>query len=684
MTGFMFAAAEILLTVLVTASQILTAGVAITTLGLLIYTFTFNLTDKVARSFAALMLVLTVMFVAEVLAGLTAAWPGLVEVWLRLQWVGLVFVPAIYMDFSDGLLATTGQPSRGRRLWGKRIAFVTAGAFLLTVVLSDAVVRGLVLGDTYQSFEPGPLLWLFILYYLIGVGFGLYTIYRAYRRCLTRVTRTRMAYLVVAAAIPPVGVFPFLLVGPEPAGLIRELLFFSTALGGNFITGTALVVMSYSVAFFGAPQPDRVIKSRLFAWLLRGPVTTSTVLTAMVLSGRVAAALQIEPGLVVASAAVVTLLGMQYGISTFRRPLESLLFSGGVDRDDLRRTQQLTERLLTADDVREFLETVVAAVCDVLRTPSGFIASVGPARVRFEVRIGPDRPPHEQADTLGALELPERPSAGPPGVFAWEGFWVMPLYGSRPANGAPDGELPVVGLLGWKQTADHSELEPEVQQALALLAARAERALEDRRLQRQVLSALDDLLPQVARLQQLRAAARYSARETLTKEDSAPHDSALVDDPNLSRWVKDALSHYWGGPSLNDSPLLGLQVVVQAQQEAPGENPSNALRTVLRRAIEQVRPTDETRKFTGEWLLYNILELKFLQNRRVRDVALRLSMSEADLYRKQRVAIDQVARIIAEMERDVQTRTTGNGPAPEFAPTEMMTETHGETQRNRA
>jgi hypothetical protein len=36
----------------------------------------------------------------------------------------------------------------------------------------------------------------------------------------------------------------------------------------------------------------------------------------------------------------------------------------------------------------------------------------------------------------------------------------------------------------------------------------------------------------------------------------------------------------------------------------------------------------------------------------VRDVAMRLAMSEADLYRKQRVAIEQVAQVISEMESE--------------------------------
>jgi hypothetical protein len=38
----------------------------------------------------------------------------------------------------------------------------------------------------------------------------------------------------------------------------------------------------------------------------------------------------------------------------------------------------------------------------------------------------------------------------------------------------------------------------------------------------------------------------------------------------------------------------------------------------------------------------------------VREVALRLAMSEADLYRKQRVAIEAVARAIAVMEQEAR------------------------------
>ena len=65
---------------------------------------------------------------------------------------------------------------------------------------------------------------------------------------------------------------------------------------------------------------------------------------------------------------------------------------------------------------------------------------------------------------------------------------------------------------------------------------------------------------------------------------------------------------------------------------------------------------------TTEWLLYNILELKFIQGKRVRDVAMRLAMSESDLYRKQRIAIEKVANYIAEMERQAQSIPSSEAP----------------------
>jgi hypothetical protein len=171
--------------------------------------------------------------------------------------------------------------------------------------------------------------------------------------------------------------------------------------------------------------------------------------------------------------------------------------------------------------------------------------------------------------------------------------------------------------------------------------------LVDRRTQQEVFTSLEALTPEVELIQNLRAAARYGGSNSLSEMLINPPVSMEQD--NLTRLVKDALTHYWGGPKLTESPLIGLQVVQQALDEHDG-NPTNALRATLRQGIDMVRPEGE-RRFTAEWILYNILELKFMEGRRVREVALRLAVSEADLYRKQRVAIEAVANAILEMER---------------------------------
>jgi hypothetical protein len=85
-------------------------------------------------------------------------------------------------------------------------------------------------------------------------------------------------------------------------------------------------------------------------------------------------------------------------------------------------------------------------------------------------------------------------------------------------------------------------------------------------------------------------------------------------------------------------------------------NRANALRAILKEAIDKTKPEGE-RKYTGDWLLYNILDLKFLQGKKVRDVANRLAVSEADLYRKQRIALENVAQIIMKMEQEKEAES---------------------------
>jgi len=87
-------------------------------------------------------------------------------------------------------------------------------------------------------------------------------------------------------------------------------------------------------------------------------------------------------------------------------------------------------------------------------------------------------------------------------------------------------------------------------------------------------------------IQRLRAAARYDGTEILAAPNNLPLEAGT-----LSQWIKDALTHYWGGPKLTQSPLLSLRVV-QKWLDNHEDSPTNALRAVLRQAIEQVRPEE--------------------------------------------------------------------------------------------
>jgi hypothetical protein len=99
-----------------------------------------------------------------------------------------------------------------------------------------------------------------------------------------------------------------------------------------------------------------------------------------------------------------------------------------------------------------------------------------------------------------------------------------------------------------------------------------------------------------------------------------------------------------------------MQVVEQAMLAHKEDGPK-ALKAVLAEAIEQLRPTSERSFTAAEWVLYNILEMRFIQGRKVRDIATRLSMSESDLYRKQKIAVEAVAASLSKMEERAAANT---------------------------
>ncbi len=640
------------ITVLQTLSQILASGIVITAFSLLLYALTFNLRERVARAFAVLTALVTVVYFCDVLIS-TLGSPEAVLLWLRLQWLGIAFVPAAFLHFSDAVLASTGLPSRGRRRLAIRVLYVAAAVFWALVQFTDAVVGGSAdLPVPHLMAEAG--FWAFLTQGAFAISWAAWNFWRAYRRTQTATTRRRMQYLIASAAAPLVGTFPFvLIVGQEAA--FHALSFWVLVIVSNVIVSALLLAMAYTVAYYGVTLPDRVVKGRFFQWFLRGPVVASSVLAVYVLVNRYGPSVPYYDPRVLPFLLIGSLLLLQFFITLVRLPIERRFFYG-TGRDELRRLVTLEDRLLTTQDLRQFFESVLANLSDSLGVPGAFLVAYDEAgHVAYEVVVGAPRP--EAAlpplDQLRAVRVVAPPPADggvddasqERHVFGWGASWLIPLHG-REGGRRPLG---LVGVSTAQAPGDEVRLTAEEDEVLQRLISRAATALEDRRLQLEVFEALDRLLPEMETVQRMRASA-YADNRNL---ETVPLDGG----GELPQLVRDALRDYAIGPRLTQSPLLRLRVVEQAMADHDG-NATQALRSVLREAIERIRPEGQ-RKTTGEWLLYNILEMKFLQGQKVRDVAMRLAVSEADFYRKQRLALEEAAAAIAQMEREARAQSNG-------------------------
>ena len=621
-------------------NEILTAGVAITAFSLFLYALTFNLRNRVARSFASIMLFVVVIFTAEALQNETVPDWGL-ETLLQVQWLGLVFLPAAYLHLSDALLVTAGMPSRGRRRWAIRFVYVISAGFLLSLVV------GLLFGDFIADGKPAPhlerTLWteFFSLFYSAAMIWAWVNFGRAFNQMLTRSGRRRMLYLMAGATAPAIGSYPYLMYGSSLAAEY-PLFFWGAALTVNIFVGGLIVVMAYAVAFFGVSWPDRLVKSRLFKWILRGPVTASATLGIMTVVRRGG---ELYDGTaysaLVPFSMVASVLLIEHTITVLSPFWERSIFFGG-DREELTLLQSVEERLLTKSDLRQFLDAVLAAVRDHLQSPLAFIAALDDEDLALITMAG-NKNLLDLEHFPEVLRVPGIADGQEHSVFVWGDFWVLPLRKHEP--GLDRDELsPLLGILGVAKK-DKFDVESAEHESLWLLAERAALALEDRQLQLRVFESLQNLKPQAEVLQRWRASGRYDSKASMLAQPN-------FDESDLPTLVKDALSHYWGGPKLSDSPLIDLEIVQKEAAEHDG-NRVNALRAILRQGVESVRPEGE-RSFTAEWILYNILEMKFIQGRKVRDVAGRLAMSEADLYRKQRVAVESVAKIVLEKEAEIK------------------------------
>lgn len=636
------------LTRLLTFSNVaISSIVVILAFSLLAYTFTYNFRSPVARRFALLLGCVMVVYASDVAINRVVTADS-AERWLRFQWLGVALVPAAYYLFSLAVLETTNYRI-GRRRWVAIIVSLIGLASAMIALLGSQLVDKVRYTPPISYLQAGPYFEFFITYFVITVLLALRNIWKARARCLTQHTRQRMTYLLLGFVAPGVGVFPYLVALSRIMVTSRASLpVLLLSLVGNIAVAGLLVLMSYTVVYFNVLTPDRVVRYRLIRFFMRGPIVAILVILAVQTLPTVESILGLPRDMVLFSVITGVIILSQLFLSVTKSWVDWLVYR--EDREEVAWLRELDRRLLTTSDLREFLENNLIALCELLRVPAGFVAAVVGPDLMLEATVGPDQSRTQIVnvkDWNDALNRALR-QEGTVRPVAHAGFWIWPLL-ETVTNG--DEKRRVLGILGVQARTETPLLGQDEMGVLHKMLQRIGSVLADRKLQQGVFVSLRRIIPDIDRIQQWRSLSPYSALESDTTPVQALLDPSPIHSQEFDTWVKEALSHYWGGPKLTLSPLVRLRVVSEALEHSDGD-PTKALRLVLGLAIERMRPEGKPNLSAPEWLLYNILEMRFIEGRKVREIADRLAMSESDLYRKQRVAIGQVARVLTDMEQE--------------------------------
>ncbi len=643
-----------------TLDQTLAAGVGIIALGLLLYALTYNLRQRVTWAYAVLLAALVAIYGGKALSSATQD-PQAQHFWLRTLWTGALWLPAAYLHFSDAVLATTGRPSRGRRRLAVRLVYGVAALGQGVLWWRPSWLWQGVRTAPAPHFHPSWGVLPFGLYYGGILFWAWVNLARAWRRTFSPVSRRRMAYLLTGAVFVGIGSFPYLSLG-FPAGQGWAGVFWLLAALLHLAVALLLVLMAYAVAFFNAPLPDRWVQMRLMRWLARGPSTAIIVLGLSTAVRRWSAARWgTSYTWLVPLTTIVAILGLQHLWDVFIPWWEGWVLRWKEGERWLR-LWRLQQNLFTDGDMQQLFEALLAAACDQLQVPAAWVALLEGEQVRQWIVVGETGPlPPASALTAWAREQKAGEAVSVWQGFTWDGWWIFRLRGADAADAL------LWGVVGLRRPEPYASGEPKAAQTSevsALLRPLLERmtwALHEWQRGQRLLQALEKAPPRSQALSRLRAVARYDRGRILAPLDDLPPT------PELAQWVRDALRHYWGGPKLTANPLLQWRIVQQVREQAGYEHPVHALRDVLRQAVERLRPAGE-RRFTTEWLLYNILDLKFLQGQKGREVARRLALSEAELYRKQKVALEELVRVLLTMEQAAREASSARGSAePEEA-----------------
>ena len=532
-------------TLLKAVSDILTAGVAIISFSLFIYAVTFKLHDKVTLSFTFLMLCIVVIFGADAFITVTQD-AGSLRFLLKVHWLGIVLLPTAYFRFSDGLLSMTGKPSRGRR------SLIGNLCIMISLAFAALLFTNLLVGVVIMDRPPAPYLErtifndLFSAFFFITMFLSWYNYIRAYHRTVTSTSRRRMLYLIISAVGPALGSFPYLLYGSGFAAQM-PLVFWLLSIISNATVFITLITMTYAVSFFGFPWTDRVIKSRLFRWVMRGPTTASLTLGVTTIINRLGKLFQVDVSALIVLAMVAVIVLFEYSITLFANVWERFLFSKN-DREELEQIRSLEDKLLTSNDVRQFTDLILATICDLLQVQGAHLFVINGNGNGMDVLAG--KLSQNYTDQKGeflnlAAGFEDREEVIVPDN---NGCSILPLF-FVPNDGSPE----LMGVI-LVEDFDDSRMDSEKQTSARKLTSRLALALHDRKVQENLFVSLEMLTPQVSIIQDLLATSRFN-------QEKIYDESPITDTQEVDKWVKDALDHLWGGPKLSQNMLLRLRLI---------------------------------------------------------------------------------------------------------------------------
>lgn len=635
---------DLLFTALESLNEILAAGIVIIAISLLLYNLTRNLNNRVARTSGAVLASVTFAYLVDVYLSLGPSRETALIV-ARFQWLGIALIPSTLFHLSDALLATTGLPSRGRRRLTVRLLYLISMVFFMSATLTNWMTVPVFIGDSiHMTSTIFSLFPVYVIFFIVICSATFINLNRARQRCLTVGSKRRMAYLQFAILTPALGIFPYsaLLSTSYDMTWLVQLLVNLT----NVIVIIMLVFLSYPLSFFGSDNPNRVVKVELLRFLLRGPGTALLVLGGIVATDRASSikimSLSADDFLPFGVIAIVLL--WQWSIHLSLPYLEKWLVYADEDDEQLQKLQDLSDKMLTKGDLLQWLKIMLEALCDYLQVELAFVLTLNGKTELIQstqdmTALDMDWTNQHQAlvDLANASERVTNRST----FQNWQSWYMVPLYSNRSNN--TDDAFVLIGILGIQTPDDPLKLVDERDMnILYSYVNRIEQTLDDLLLQQEVFAALEGLLPQISTtrgrddgVEYKRNGQSFSSKSTLDAEE-------------LYEQVRAALRHYWGGPGISRSRLLDLAIINQAREDA--DSSIQALRNLLQMAMERMQPESERSLTATEWTLYNILDLRFIQGKKVRDVARRMSISEPDLYRKQRLAIEELSRIIKEME----------------------------------